>query len=130
MVDNSFPKLAFTYPFDHAAAYDAESRGYVGYAFVELGNGGRYPVVFYDPIRLQQDLEVEVSEGRAFIAEPGMIVVPEVTLARMQDAIVRLYQNGFFDSLVCERPSQTTGLQTTETTGSSETTRRTTGSDV
>jgi len=38
-----------------------------------------------------------------------MIVVPEVTLARMQDAIVRLYQNGFFDSLVCERPSQTTG---------------------
>ena len=37
-----------------------------------------------------------------FIAEPAMIVVPEVTLARMQDAIERLFQNGFCDSLRSE----------------------------
>ena len=71
-----FPRLVFKYPFDEAAAYDAGARGYLAYSSVELGNGTRYPVVFYDPIRLQQDLEVEAREGRAFIAEPGMIVVP------------------------------------------------------
>jgi hypothetical protein len=97
-----FPRLVFKYPFDEATARDAEARGYLAYAAVELNNGKRYPVVFYDPVRLQQDLEVEASEGRAFIAEPGMIVVPEVTLARMQDAIERLFQNGFFDSLRSE----------------------------
>jgi hypothetical protein len=97
-----FPRLVFKYPFDEAAAYEAEARGYLSYAVVELSNGTRYPVVFYDPVRLQQDLEVEIGEGRAFIAEPGMIVVPEVTLARMQDAIDRLFQNGFFDSLRSE----------------------------
>ncbi len=74
-------------------------RGYLAYSSVEIGNGARYPVVFYDPIRLQQDLEVEAGDGRAFIAEPGMIVVPEVTLDRMQAAIERLFQDGFFDSL-------------------------------
>jgi hypothetical protein len=97
-----FPRLVFKYPFDEAAAYDAEARGYLAYSSVELSNGARYPVVFYDPVRLQQDLEVEVSDGRAFIAEPGMIVVPEVTLDRMQAAIDRLFQDGFFDSLKSE----------------------------
>ena len=94
-----FPRLVFRYPFDEAAAYDAEVRGYLAYASVELSDGSRYPVVFYDPVRLQQDLEVEVGEGRAFIAEPGMIIVPEVTLARMQDSVDRLFHIGFFDSL-------------------------------
>jgi hypothetical protein len=99
MADATFPRLAFKYPFDEAAASDAEARGYLSYAFVESSNGTRYPVVFYDPVRLQQDLEVEASDGRPFIAEPGMIVVPEVTLARMQEAVERLFQAGFFDAL-------------------------------
>jgi hypothetical protein len=99
MVAVQSPRLVFRYPFDEAAAHDAEARGYLAYAAVELSDGIRYPVVFYDPVRLQQDLEVEVGEGRAFIAEPGMIVVPEVTLARMQETVERLFQMGFFDSL-------------------------------
>ena len=102
MADDFVPRIVFKYPFDERAAHDAESRGFIGYAAVDLGDGRKYPVVFYDPVRLQQDLEVETGEGRAYIAEPGMIVVPEITLARMQDAIVHLYQIGFFDSLVCE----------------------------
>lgn len=105
MAGDFVPKIVFRYPFDALAAHDAEARGYIGYATVELRDGRRYPVVFYDPSRLQQDLEVETGEGRAFIAEPGMIVVPEVTLVRMQDAVLHLYQNGFFNSLVCERSS-------------------------
>ena len=84
MADDFVPRLVFKYPFDAMAAHDAEARGYLGYAAVELGDGRRYPVVFYDPVRLQQDLEVETGEGRAFIAEPGRIVVPEVTLFRMR----------------------------------------------
>ncbi len=102
MVALHSPKLVFKRPFDEAAAYEAEARGYLAYAAVELNDGTRYPVVFYDPVRLQQDLEVEAGEGRAFIAEPGMIVIPEVTLDRMQDAIGRLFQCGFFDVLRSE----------------------------
>ncbi len=112
-----FPRLVFKYPFDEAAAYDAEARGYLPYSSVELSNGARYPVVFYDPVRLQQDLEVEVGEGRAFIAEPGMIVVPEVTLARMQHAIERLLQEGFFDSL---RSESEQGRETCQEAGKGE----------
>jgi hypothetical protein len=103
MMAGHFPRLVFKYPFDEAAAYDAEARGYLSYASVELSEGTRYPVVFYDPVRLQQDLEVEVGEGRPFIAEPGLIIVPEVTLARMQAAVEGLCRTGFFDALRRER---------------------------
>jgi hypothetical protein len=99
MVARHSPKIVFKHPFDEAAAYEAGARGYLGYAAVEMSDGTRSPVVFYDPVRLQQDLEVEANEGRAFIAEPGMIVIPEVTLGRMQDAIDRLFHSGFFDAL-------------------------------
>lgn len=117
MVSVRFPRLVFKYLFDEAAAFDAEARGYLAYASVELSDGNRYPVVFYDPVRLQQDLEVEMSQGRAFIAEPGMIVVPEVTMARMQDAVERLLQIGFFDSLKGE-PCQ--GQEKCQQTGAEE----------
>ena len=98
MVALHSPKLVFKYPFGEAAAYEADARGYLPYAVVELSDGTRYPVVFYDPVRLQQDLGAEAGEGRAFIAEPGMIVIPEVTLGRMQDAVERLFLDGFFDA--------------------------------
>jgi hypothetical protein len=98
MIENPAPKLGFAHPFDAAAAYESEARGYLAYAFVEFDDGSRCPVVFYDPVRLQQDLEVEMSEGRAFIAEPGMIVLPEITLVRMQEAVAYLYKQGYFAS--------------------------------
>ena len=42
--------------------------------------------MFYDPVRLQQDLEEEVKAGRPLIAEPGMIVIPEITLGIYDDS--------------------------------------------
>jgi hypothetical protein len=57
-------------------------------------------VFFYDPTRLQQDLVEGVRQGRPFVADPGMIVVPEITPAAMSDAVDGLVGEGFFDRLV------------------------------
>ena len=92
------PRLVFAYEFDEQAAYEAEGRGYLSHAFVELCDGSRYPVVFYDPVRLQQDLDDEVAAGNPFIAEPGMVVVPDVTLENMKKAVTKLFQEGFFSN--------------------------------
>ena len=98
MSESLDPKLTFTHPFGDREAYEAEARGYLGYAVVELSTGGRIPVVFYDPVRLQQDFEEEVSTGTPFLAEPGMIVVESVTLANMENAVQGLFKSRFFDS--------------------------------
>jgi hypothetical protein len=92
-------KLVFLHPFDELAAREARDRGYLSYVSVELEDGAQYPVVFYDPVRLSQDLEEETKMGHPCVADPGMIVVPEVTMEYMNKAIAILAEEGFFSYL-------------------------------
>jgi hypothetical protein len=43
---------------------------------------------------------VDAKAGNPYVAEPGLIVLPEVTLEYMQKAVRRLAQAGFFESLI------------------------------
>src|SRR5271166_6440283 len=85
--------------FDDRAAWEAEDKGWLPGVTVELADGSRYPVFFYDPVRLSQDLEVDVSQGRPYAAEPGLIVLPQVTRAAIGEAVRQLVGTGFFDHL-------------------------------
>jgi hypothetical protein len=91
-------KLVFAREFSEREAMEARDRGYLSHVLVEL-DGHLYPVVFYDPIRLQQDLELNVKHGRTFVADPGMIVITDITIEAMQEAIQRLSQEGYFNYL-------------------------------
>ena len=93
-------KLVFAREFSEREAFEARDRGYLSHVLVEIDGEHLYPVVFYDPIRLQQDLELSAKHGRAFIADPGMIVLADITIEAMQEAVQRLWQEGFFKYLV------------------------------
>jgi hypothetical protein len=93
------PQLRFTKEFTDLDAYEAQVRGYLSHVFVELDEGLLYPVFFYDPVRLQQDLEEGGKHGRPYIGDPGMIVVPEITLEAMRNTIEQLAEEGFFEHL-------------------------------
>jgi hypothetical protein len=98
MTTNEFPTLLFSREFDDLEEYDATSRGCLD-AKVQQQDGRTYPVTFYDCTRLVQDLEYEVSAGRMCIADPGMIVLPEVTLQNMLTAVRALTREGYFEHL-------------------------------
>ena len=66
---------------------------------VELEDGSRYEVFFYDPVRLAQDLQMDAENGRPYIAEPGMIVVPEISEESIRLAVMRLHNADWFDHL-------------------------------
>jgi hypothetical protein len=99
MIASQKPELIFEGGFDEREALECRDRGYRSHVCVKFSNGECYPVVFYDPVRLQQDLEGEAKMGNPFIAEPGLIVLPEVTLDNMNKAVWQLAENGFFESL-------------------------------
>ena len=94
-----YPRLIFKEEFDDRFAFEVAQKGWCGIAVVELPNGDRREVFFYDPVRLAQDLEVGMRSGEPFIAEPGLIVIPEVTLTYMNEAVNRLFDKGYFESL-------------------------------
>jgi hypothetical protein len=97
--NNKNPKLVFEGVFDDREAMETRDRGYRSHVWVEFANGDRYAVVFYDAVRLQQDLMDEVSRGNPYIAEAGLIVLSEVTRQNMETAIRQLAEEGFFDSI-------------------------------
>ena len=99
MTEMNRPRLSFPQGFDERDAVESEQRGYFGLAIVELPNGARVNVCFYDPVRLSQDLETVQESGDACIAEPGLIVIPSVTLEYMERAVQQLYAKGYFDGL-------------------------------
>jgi hypothetical protein len=105
------PRVIFPVGFDERAAVEAPLKGWLS-AQVELEDGCRYAVYFSDPIRLQQDVDDAVQNGRPCFAEPGLIIVPEVTVQSIEAAVQFLWKQGFFASL---RADQSEGADATTT---------------
>lgn len=93
-------KLVFAMDSPERAIDEAADRGYLSHVMVELNGGRLYPVYFYDPTRLAQDLEESVESDQRYIAQPGMIVVPHITRKAMEEAVERLHNEGFFQYLL------------------------------
>lgn len=82
--------------YDELAEVEAEHKGWLQGVEVELDDGTRYPVTFYDPVRLAQDLTEEAKWERPYLAEPGLVVVPAVTRNAISQAAEHLTASGFF----------------------------------
>ncbi|NHZ99745.1 hypothetical protein [Massilia sp. CCM 8734] len=91
--------LIFEFDFDERAEFEAESRGYLSHVKVRTDNDVVYPVLFYDPVRLVQDLDEACKSGTCFVAESGLILLRNITLRDMQAAVDRLEAEGYFDRL-------------------------------
>ena len=87
-----FPKL-----FTEQDEYEMTFRGYVSDVLVTLPTGEKHIVNFFDPIRLQQELDSENQSGRPFFSEIGLIVLSDVTIKNIQCAVDYLYSMGFFE---------------------------------
>jgi hypothetical protein len=105
------PRVIFPAGFDERAAVEAPLKGWLS-AQVELEDGCRYAVYFSDPIRLQQDVNDAIQNGRPCFAEPGLIIVPEVTVQSIEAAVQFLGKQDFFASL---RSDQGEGADATTT---------------
>lgn len=92
------PRVVFPEGFDERAAFEAPFKGWLRVQ-VEMKDGILYSVYFTDPVRLQQDLQEAVKTGRPYFAEPGLTVLPEVTLEAVQDTVQSLCEQGFFAHL-------------------------------
>ena len=90
---------------------EARDRGYLSHVMVKVDDH-LYPIYFYDPVRLRQDLEESAKHGSPILAEPGMIVLPEITLDAMENAVQLLCQQGFFDHFVPLTSEQLANMKT------------------
>lgn len=60
-------------PFDEQTAFDVLSKGWYNGAVAELTEGRLYPLTFFDPVRLAQDLEQEGTRGIPCLVEIALV---------------------------------------------------------
>lgn len=97
-IDDHPPEIILPEGFDARWEDEMTVKGFLNGVIVR-SRGLRYPVYFIDPIRLQQDLAAETEMGCPYFTEPGLIVLPEVTLRAVETAVERLWGEGYFDTL-------------------------------
>lgn len=93
-----FPKLILL-DWQEGDDWLIRSKGWFCHNVVELANGNRYQVCFYDNVRLGQHLEDNKKNGQPFFIENTLIVLSEVTIENMQKAINEAEKQGFFENL-------------------------------
>jgi len=71
-----------------------ESKGYL-HGVEVVTDSGTYKPVFYEPVRLVQDIEAEFGLGSPEIAIPDLKVVPTVTPDAIHEAVAHLASSGF-----------------------------------
>jgi hypothetical protein len=89
-------RVIFPDCYDERAEFEAPRKGWLPGVVVQLEDGTRFPLLFMDPVRLAQDLEGEAQTGRPYFAEPGLVVLPEVTTQAILAAVPGLVRDGFF----------------------------------
>jgi len=87
------------------AAYEGqweEERIYKGWLTgvkIRFPTGECYVLTFVDMHRLGQMVEDRAAEGCGYYAEPGLIIVSEVSRTHVDAAVRGLVKESFFDSL-------------------------------
>jgi hypothetical protein len=101
--DAEYPRLVFAHDVNDR---DMAPHGYRGDAVVELADGEAFPVYFYEPNAVREELDARIRDGFGrFVAEPGLVVIPEITLAGMKSSVLELIEVGYFTHLrpVCAK---------------------------
>jgi hypothetical protein len=95
--DADYPRLVFAHDADER---DLAPHGYRGDVIVEFGDGESFPVYFYEPDAIREELDARIRSGFGpFVAEPGLVVLPEITVAAMKSSVLELIEVGYFTHL-------------------------------
>lgn len=77
----------------HDYAWEVEAKGWFP-ADVAVPGGATHRVMFYDPVRLRQDIEADLAAGRP-VSVTRLIVVEQVTAGLMARAVESLPEDFF-----------------------------------
>jgi hypothetical protein len=77
---------------------EADMKGYLNVS-VPKSPERSYPLYFYNPFRLGQDLDSELEFGKSCIGLPGTVIVKQIDLPTLEAALAQLDEEQFFDYL-------------------------------
>jgi hypothetical protein len=99
MSNPSLPLVHFREVLDEYLWWEISQKGWYTGAVAELPGGKFYPLTFFDPVRLAQEMEAEVERGKPCLVEQALVVVPKITESAIRASAERLFLQGWFEHL-------------------------------
>ena len=94
-----YPRLVFIHELDNG--YGIAPQGYRSDVTLELQKGVAFPVAFYEAAAVCEELQARSKHGfGAFVAEPGLVIVPKITAENMKTVAKELVETGYFKQLL------------------------------
>lgn len=87
-------KLVLPYDLTEQDLFEISHKGWLS-AEVETIDGRRFPVNFFDLVRLEQTIIDTLQQNVPCFTEPGIVVVPKVTLESINRCLVYLSEADF-----------------------------------
>jgi hypothetical protein len=98
MDGEEFPKLIFL-DWQEGDEIVINQKGWFCHNVVELANGNRYQICFFDETKLAHQLSCWKEQGKPFFIENALIVLSEITIENMTAAIMEAEKRKFFEKL-------------------------------
>lgn len=76
-----------------------KQKGWFCHNQVELKNGNRYQVCFFDLARTKFHLDYNAEQNQPFFIENNLIILTEITIENMKKAIIEAEKQNFFENL-------------------------------
>jgi hypothetical protein len=93
-----YPRLVFE---NDVHDCDIAPLGFRGDVCVEFTSGETFPIYFYEPIAVQEELAARSKWGLGcYVSEPGLVIVPQITIASMKAVVAELLEIGHFKHLM------------------------------
>lgn len=97
MESQNFPKLILYEGFGERDDWEIAQKGWFC-AHVELEDGSRYEINFYDPVRLIQEYnDIVIRDNEPCYLEFNIIIIPKVTIDAVRKCIHYLWTKKYFD---------------------------------
>jgi hypothetical protein len=97
MKSRELVRLVFEGGWDERDEVETPMRGYRSHVWAELADGSRHRMTFFCMTRLSQEFDANCQAGQPFFAEPGLVILEEVTLPNMEATARTLAAEGFFE---------------------------------
>jgi hypothetical protein len=91
---DQYPRLILDTDFGDKEEHLIEMKGMFD-ALIELRDGNRYEVAFYDSITLPQVMALQ-REAMPCFFEAAVVVIPEISIKAIRQVLPYLEQQGFF----------------------------------
>jgi hypothetical protein len=85
---------------DDPELWDINARGYCTHVMVRTSERKCFRLDFYEPCRLAQDIDVQVTQMKDFLAEPEVVVIPDVNREEIVRAVTCLAKTDYFEKRV------------------------------